>query len=67
MIAGAELSVLVMNIELMKEAAETADKWIYIEVLKEIRKTRDKVIADDLKALAAIKTLADTYIEIQAM
>ena len=67
MIAGAELSVLVMNIELMKDAAETVDKWIYIEVLEEIRKTRDKVIADDLKALAAIKTLADTYIEIQAM
>jgi prophage antirepressor-like protein len=66
MMAGGEISALILNIEAKQEAAETAHKWIYIEILKEIRKTRDIVTSNDLTVLEMVKKLNETYLTIQS-
>lgn len=66
MLASNELIQLLLNVEDIARDSKEADKQLFTPILKEIRKTLEKVADGEVKSLAAIRKLNDTYLEIQA-
>lgn len=66
MLASNELIQLLLNVEDIAKDSKEADKQLFTPILKEIRKTLEKVADGEVKSLAAIRKLNDTYLEIQA-
>ena len=62
----AELQVLILNIEDMREKAKTSEHDVIDNILIEVRKTHDIITRNDFKVLTAIKQLSETYMTIQA-